>query len=293
LQGSLAAAALSTQPLTLLAESDAPAPAKQKFCAFEKPLTFLSHDELAEFIIELGFDGIEATVREGGRVAPDKVDEELPKLVEALHKRGRELTILTSDINTVEQPYTEPVLRAAAKLGIKYYRMLWFRYDLEKPILPQLDALRPKLKRLAALNRELGITALYQNHAGPKLLGAPLWDIYDLIKEFPPREISLAYDIRHAAVEGGMSWPIQFKLIQSHLGALYVKDFRWEKNIVKNTPLGKGQVDPAFFATFKKLNFSGPISLHIEYLDGRTDRKLFVDAFKNDLATLRSWLASD
>jgi len=290
LQNTLVATALTASSPALLAETSRAKTTTQTFCAFEKPLQFLSADELADLITELGFDGIEATVRDQGRVLPEKVEEDLPRLSEALKKRGREITILTSGINSVDSPHAEKVLRTAARLGIKRYRMLWYRYDLEKPILPQLEAIRPKLKQLAALNRELGLTALYQNHAGANMVGAPLWDLYELIKEFSPREIAVAFDIRHAAVEGGLSWPVQFKLLQPQLGSVFVKDYRWENGKVLNVPLGQGQVDRKFFAMLKSAPFSGPISLHVEYFSGEPDKTALTDAFRRDFVTLRSWI---
>src|SRR2546421_6935418 len=106
------ALAASVAP-TLAAEKKSP----WKFCAFEKPVMFLSYDETAEFFAELGFDGIEAAVRPGGHVLPERVEEDLPKFVEALKKRGLEITILTSGIGNATQPHAEKVLRTAAKLG--------------------------------------------------------------------------------------------------------------------------------------------------------------------------------
>jgi sugar phosphate isomerase/epimerase len=283
----------ATQSASILRALEKPSQAAgHKFCAFEKPLQFLSYDELAELMAELGFNGIEATVRDKGHVLPARVEEDLPRLVEALKKRGLEITILTSDINSADSPHAEKVLRTAAKLGIKRYRMLWYKYDLQKPIRPQLDAIRPKLKQLAALNRELGLSALYQNHSGANLVGAPLWDIYDLVKNFDPKEIGLAFDIRHATVEGGLSWPLQFKLVQSHVTSVFVKDFKWKGAKVESVPLGDGVVDRKFFSTLQQTNFTGPISLHVEYLDGKKDKDLLAEAFKKDLATLRAWLSA-
>ncbi|MEO5802997.1 MAG: sugar phosphate isomerase/epimerase family protein [Verrucomicrobiota bacterium] len=284
---------LMTQPVSLFAQNAklARAATRRNLCAFEKPLQFLSFDELAELLAEIGFSGIEAAVRPGGHVLPEKVEEDLPRFIAALKKRGLEMTVLTSGINSVDSPHAEKVLRTAAKLGVKRYRMNWYRYDLEKPILPQIEAIRPKLKTLAALNRELGLTALYQNHAGDKMVGAPLWDIYSLIKDFAPKEIALAYDIRHATVEGGLSWPLQFNLVKSHIGAVFVKDFVWENAKVKNVPLGEGMVDKKFFPMLKEANFTGPISLHVEYLDHSREKKVLAEAFGKDFATLQDWLA--
>jgi len=262
-----------------------------KFCAFEKPLQFLSFDDLADLMAELGFAGVEATVRPGGHVLPERVEEDLPKFVEALKKRGLEITILTSGINSTDQPHTEKVLRTAAKLGIQRYRMLWWRYDEKKPIWPQVEALRPVLKDLVALNREVGISGLYQNHAGANMVGASLWDIYELIRGYAPKEIGLAYDIRHAQVEAGMAWPTQFQLVQSHVTAVCVKDFEWETGNVKSVPLGAGRVDKKIISLVREAKFTGPISVHVEYFPGDSrDKKAMAEALRKDFETLQAWL---
>lgn len=291
-QSTLAALAAATLPaVTSLA---APPDGKKlpwRFCAFEKPLLFLNYDDTADVFAELGFDGIEAAVRPGGHVLPERVEEDLPKFVEALKKRGLEITVLTSAISSAEQPHAEKTLRTAAKLGIKRYRMDWWRYDLKQPIPAQLDALRPRLKDLAALNRSLGVTGLYQNHAGANMVGAPLWDIYSLLREHDPKDVALAFDIRHATVEGGLSWEIEFNLVKSHIGVVYFKDFVWEGRKVKNVALGSGLVDPKFGEVLRNSGFAGQISLHVEYGSGR-DVKVFKDAFQKDFATLREWLSA-
>lgn len=262
-----------------------------KFCAFEKPLLFLNYDDTADVFAELGFDGIEAAVRPGGHVVSERVEEDLPKFVEALKKRGLEITVLTSNIGRADQPHAEKTIRTAAKLGIKRYRMDWWRYDLKQPIQSQLDGLRPRLKDLAALNRSLGVTGLYQNHCGANIVGAPLWDIYSLIREHDPKDVALAFDIRHATVEGGLSWEIQFNLVKSHIGVAYFKDYVWDGRKVKNVPLGSGLVDPKFGGVLGNSGFAGPISLHVEYGSG-TDKKVFLEAFRKDFATLREWLGA-
>jgi len=289
-----ALAALATAAWPGMASFAASAEGKKlpwKFCAFEKPLLFLNYDDTADVFAELGFDGIEAAVRPGGHVVPERVEEDLPKFAEALKKRGLEITVLTSNIGRADQPHAEQTLRTAAKLGIKRYRMDWWRYDLKQAIPAQLESLRPRLKELAALNRSLGVTGLYQNHAGANMVGAPLWDIYSLIREQDPKDVAVAFDIRHATVEGGLSWEIQFHLVKSHLGVAYFKDYVWDGRKVKNVPLGNGLVDPKFGGVLRNSGFAGPISLHVEYGSG-TDKQVFVDAFRKDFKTLREWLGA-
>ena len=264
-----------------------------KFCAFEKPLTFLSFDELTDLMAELGFDGIEAAVRPGGHVLPERVEEDLPKFVEALKKRGLEITILTSGINSVAQPHTEKVLRTAAKLGIQRYRMLWWKYDTKRAIWPQVEALRPVLKDLVALNREVGMSGLYQNHAGAEMVGASLWDIWELIKDYPPKDIGLAYDIRHSQVEANLAWTTQFHLVKSHIAALCVKDFDWANGKLITVPLGEGRVDKKVFGLIKEMKFAGPMSVHVEYFPAESkDKRAIGEAFGKDFETVRRWLRS-
>jgi sugar phosphate isomerase/epimerase len=267
--------------------------AAHTICCFAKPLQRMEFDELADRMAEMGFQGIEATIRKGGQVEPARVVDDLPRLVEALKKRDLEITIMASDVNSVDQPETEAVLRTAAKLGITRYRMKYFTYNLKQPIRPQLEKLRPGLKQLAALNRELGITGVYQNHSGAKYVGAPLWDIYELIRELPPAELGIAYDIRHATVEGGQSWPLEFQLVQSHLNMVFVKDFAWEGRQVKNVPLGSGMVSPRFFDVMRQAKFKGPISLQMEYVDHRDPSLLneSLQAISNDMKVLQQWLS--
>jgi sugar phosphate isomerase/epimerase len=261
-----------------------------RICAFEKFLQKLSYDDLADTIAELGFVGIEATVRNKGHVLPERVEEDLPKLVEALQKRNLEVTTMASDVLNPQQPLTEKVLRTAVGLGVKSYRMGFYKYDLKKPILPQLEAIRPGLKDLAVMNRELGISALYQNHSDAKYVGATIWDLYLLLKDIPTEEISCAFDIRHTTIEAGLSWPVLYDVIKPHIGALYVKDFVWKGKKAAHVPLGTGRVDPDFFRIVKQDNFQGPISLHVEYLPkGSTQEN--IDALRRDLKVLKGWLA--
>ncbi len=261
---------------------------------FTKPFNSLSFEQLADAVASLGFDGIEAPIRKGGHIEPAEVEVKLPQLVQALAKRDLSVTIMTSDIDDPTDPVSIRVLRTAAGLGIKRYRMNYVKYDLSRPVAEQLNRWRTQFQELAALNRELGITALYQNHASNKNLGAVIWDLQQVLEGIPVEEIGVAYDIRHATVEGGTSWPITFNMIRPHIDTVYVKDFRWDGKEIVNVPLGEGNVDPKFFSMLAASGFSGPISLHEEYFDHRKPELVtqHLTAIKNDVQTLRKWLDS-
>jgi sugar phosphate isomerase/epimerase len=259
-------------------------------CAFIKPLQSLSFAELADAMAELGLQGIEATVRKGGYVAPEEASAKLPLLVRALESRGLRVTLMTTDVLRADRQ-SERLLQVAADQGITRYRMGLYQYDLKLPIHGQLDALRPEVAKLAGLSRKVGIQALYQNHSGETNVGGTIWDVYQLIKDLPSLEIDLAFDIRHATIEAGMSWPVLYHAVKHRVSAVYVKDFTWNGSRARHVPLGTGRINPTFFSMLQSEAYQGPYSLHVEYLLDR-GATANLAAFRRDLAILISWMST-
>src|SRR5262245_14288090 len=117
----VAVGAASTVGSTLVAA--APTPEKRfQIIAFTKSFRTLNATDTANLVAEVGWDGVELPVRnQEGHIAADRVEEELPKFIEALRQRGREVSIVTTDIMSVT-PAAEKILRTASKLGVKRYR---------------------------------------------------------------------------------------------------------------------------------------------------------------------------
>jgi sugar phosphate isomerase/epimerase len=269
-------------------------PLTRQILTFSKPFQNLNFHQTADLIAEVGFDGLECPVRPKGQILPERAEEDLPKMVEALASRGRHLGMLTTDI-TAAEPGAEKLLRTAKALGISRYRLGYLHYNLNAPIAPQLADLKPRLKDLASLNREIGIQGGYQNHHGTDYVGAPVWDLVSLLDSIDPAHLGICFDIGHATLEGGTSWPIEARIAAPHLACIYVKDFQWVAQLEKGSgstamwgPLGKGMVRPEFFQWLRTSGYSGPISLHCEYLSGATPAN--IRQMKLDLAQLKSWL---
>jgi len=156
------------------------------------------------------------------------------------------------------------------------------------------------LDGLEAMNRHYGICGVFQNHSGSRSVGAPMWDIYELIKECDHRYIAAHFDIGHATVEGGNAWPIDFRCLQPMLGAVVVKDFNWVRESpgkrpeVQWCPIGKGMIDPSFCDMLLESGFQGPVTMHYEYhVDGKTQAERtqnWIKAMRQDTLTLRNWL---
>jgi sugar phosphate isomerase/epimerase len=270
----------------------APAPAKFKIIGFIKPFQTLPFREVAAIAREVGWSGIECPLRKGGTIEPERVEEDLPKLMDALRGGELDLSVISTDVEDANAPLTQKVLRTASKLGVRRYRLKHYYYDLDKPLAPQLENFRAKLRDLAQLNRELNLQGSVQNHSGRNYVGAPVWDIWELIRTLDPKHMGIFFDVGHATIEGGYSWPVQAKLAEPFLATVSVKDFTWVKGQrgwrAEWCPLGEGMVSRQFFEKLGKSDFNGPITQQFEYAMG--EGKQMTAAMKKDLAVLRKWL---
>jgi len=264
------------QLLATLATASAPVRAGQALprpiCAFSKHFHWLSIEETASMCATLGYDGIDLTVRPGGHVEPERVEEDLPKAAETIRRAGLEIPMVTSGIVDVTTPHAERILKTLKATGIRLYRWGGFRYDAKRAIPAQLAEMQPRVKDLAAMNRHYGLTAMYHTHSGIDQVGASMWDLYLLFKDIAPGAVAVNYDVGHAVVEGGYGgWINSTRLLLPYMRGVAVKDFAWKKNAHGEwrpgwCALGRGMVDfPRFFEMLKAGGFNGPVQLHMEY----------------------------
>ena len=282
----------------------AAAKGKMEFCVFSKHLQFLSWAEMAAAAKEIGFEGVDLTVRKGGHVKPERVADDLPKAAEAIRAAGMRLTMITTDIADMTTAHAEPVLRAAKKAGVTHYRWDGYKYKEGVGLPEQLKALEPRVKELGAFNKELGMCAMYHTHSGAGRVGASQWDLWLLLKDIDKRYISYNFDVAHATIEGGLGgWVHSTRLALPHMGGLALKDFKWGRGgagkwRVDWCPIGEGMVQTREFLRMAKAGgFAGPVQVHYEYDLGGADKgaaKITISkaqafgAMKRDLDALRA-----
>lgn len=275
----------------------------RKINVFSKHLQWLNYSEMAKTAREIGFDGIDLTVRPKGHVLPERVKEDLPKAVKEIRGQGLTIDRITTAITDPDDPFTIPILETAAGLGIKNYRTGWLQYDPSVTIKENLNRINQGLVKLAALNKNLGLKGAYQNHAGENVGGA-VWDLEIMLDGIDPDYLGIRYDIRHATASGGPSWPVGLKYVADKINSLDLKDFIWEKKDGSwqpvTVPLGKGMVDfERYFKLINELNVPGDFTLHFEYDLGGADEgasklsvspQVVTSAMKRDLSVLKSWI---
>lgn len=284
----------------------AAAPTRLKIAIFSKHLQFTEGEELPKTAAEVGFDAIDITTRKGGHVEPERVKQDLPKLVAAIKQHGLAVPMVTTDVVDAETPFTEDILKTASELGIRHYRFGGFKWDAAKPYAPQVEAFKPRLAKLAALNAKYQMCAIYHTHSGVGLVGASIWDLHEIMHGLNPNAIGINYDVGHATVEGGVGgWIASYRISGAHVRGIAVKDFLWGKDArgrwqAQWKPLGEGMVHfPEFFAMVAESGFAGPLQIHFEYpLGGSNDGKReltipraeVIAAMKKDLGMLRGYL---
>jgi sugar phosphate isomerase/epimerase len=267
---------------------------------FSKHLQFLKYQELADAAKEMGFDGIDLTVRPNGHVLPERVEEDLPKAAEAMRKAGLQPLLMTTAVDDANDSTDKKLIATASKLGFRRYRMNWLTYKEGEPMPAQIEQFEKQMRALSLLNKQYGLTGLYQNHSG-RGVGSNMWEVWQLLKEVDKQYLGSQYDIRHAMVEGAESWQNGFELIHDQIKSVTVKDFKWGETNGKwhvvDVPIGEGMIDfVAYFKLLKKYNIDVPVTLHIEYdlggaQSGATsiaiDKKEVFSAMKKDLAKVR------
>ena len=243
-----------------------------KICIFSKHFQWTDITECAAMSKQIGFDGIDITVRKAGHVLPENVERDLPKAVEIIRKEGLMVPMITAEIVDAKTPHAEEILRTASGLGIHHYRWGGFPYTYERPIADQLEEMKPRVAGLAQLNERYKMAAMYHTHSGLRQIGAPIWDLWYVLKDMDPRWVGINYDIGHATVEGGFGgWIDSARLVRKYMRGVALKDFKWGQNARGQwapqwCAAGEGMVNfTGFFEILNTQKFSGPLQLHFEY----------------------------
>ena len=267
---------------------------------FSKHLQFLDYTQTGEIAAELGFDGVDLTVRPKGHVLPETVKEDLPKAINGISQGGSNCSLITTSIESVSNPLDVNIIETAAKSGIKYYRTHWFKYIKDRSMTDSLAIYQDEIKKLGDFNKENDIIGCYQNHAGTDI-GSSFWEIHQILQTVDKQYFGTEYDIRHATAEGGYSWVNGFELLREQIKVIVLKDFKWARVDGKwtalNVPIGEGMVDfTRFFQLLKKYQINVPVSLHLEYPLGgaekgnysiTVDKKIVFESMKKDLDMIR------
>jgi len=281
----LAGAAAVTASAPLRAQT-VPANGRWPIGLVSRHLQWTNVEHAIDVARAIGFDEIEWNVRVGGHIEPSRVERDLPRVVALTRQAGLGVTMITTSIQDAASPFAEPILATAAGLGIRVYRGgQYFRWDYDGNLAAQLEALKPRVRALQALNAKYNTTVAYHTHSSRGNIGGNIWDFWTVLRDFDPNLIALNYDIGHATARGGLGWIDAAKVVAPLIRSVAIKDFLWTRGFrdqdmalrvieplspspwgVEWQPVGDGMVDfPLFFSFLRTMRFQGPMNLHLEH----------------------------
>ena len=219
----------------------------------------------------------------------------MPRYAAALAKHSVRMLLLTTGIRGVDSPHAHDILAAGKKLGLRYYRLDFWTHRPNVPPEKLLAEIHASLKELAAMNREIGMCVVFENHSSPPgrpnaYAGGNLDELYAIVKDFDPNQIGVAFDLGHAIIAHGDRWREHFEKLQSHIRVVYLKDLRRPRSFVR---FGDGEfARSGFFELLKKMNYDAPLAIHIEYpwaAAGHKDQATMIEMLKHSRSTVADW----
>src|SRR5688572_14580914 len=97
---------MAAAPAAMAAASSARPPV----CIFSKHMAQFNWDELGKNAKQIGFDGVDLTVRAKGHVEPGRAAEDIPKAIAAIKAHGLSVPMITTGLLNADDPAARPPL---------------------------------------------------------------------------------------------------------------------------------------------------------------------------------------
>ena len=237
------------------------------FTVFTKPWKTKSLPELARFVSNLGFDGVELPVRPGFQVEPENIARDLPAAARIFADHGLRIGTLAGSTD-------EATIAACAESGIPIIRvcesidMAIGYLATEKRLRQQDDDLIPTLD-------SHGVAIGVQNHCDFCVNNA--MGLLHLLQGYDPKHVCAVLDQAHNGLNGEPP-ELAIDIVWSHLRVANFKNAFWIRSNGPEAPEaawqkhwttgrhGLGQWTRTV-GELKKRSYSGDVCLTAEYSD--------------------------
>lgn len=264
-----------------------------QFTVFTKPWPEKSLPELAQFIKDLGFDGIELPVRPGFQITPEHVERDLPEATQIFADHGLKIA-------SVAGTPDEAMIAACGAAGVPLIRIM-ARINMDTGYRATEENLCQVFDRCLPLLEETGVALGVQNHAG-NFIGSAI-GIMHLIEQYDPKQIGIVLDLAHCSL-AGEPVPIAIDVAWSHLLLVNLKNGYWQR--VGTSETGEAQWKHSWTTSkegltswqevadeLKRRNYQGDICLTAEYSAPKANPSIRVkELIAKDFAYAKSLLSS-
>jgi len=228
-------------------------PAMPPLCLFSKGLAKVGYTDLGEIVKQMGFDGVDLTVRPGGHVEPRLSNVDLVRAFESIAGAGLECPMITTALTSPMDAGALAVLAISGRTSIPLFRVGEWRAST--------PAYRREIGGLLSIGSRYGIAMALHNYTGENA-GETDWNVAEALAGFDPKWAGAYFDPIHH----GEKWQEALKPLLPRLRAVAVKDFKLTKTGAVPCPLGEGAMDAGrLFAVLAEAGFAGPLSLRMEY----------------------------
>ena len=258
-----------------------------RYIMFTKHLSPLSIEEAARRVAEIGFEGLDLTLREGGHILPENAAD-LAGAAKTVRAMGLDIPMITTNVTEADGPYARDIFRAAAEANVRQIKLGYWGYKGFGQLQAQLDETRRKLDGLEALAAEFGVRANIHIHCD-NVLSADGAIVYQLLNGRDRERVGAYIDPGHMTVEGGGSgWKMALDLLSPWINLVAVKAMAWthqydadlaqERWRWQQVPLRQGLVPwLEVFRYLRQIGYDGIVSLHSEYQGSYSWRDLSLE----------------
>ena len=239
-------------------------------CCYSQNLAKVEYPELGIIAEQIGYDGVDLTVRPGGHVSPYVLNVDLVRAFESVRAAGLELPMITTALTTGGDPTAYPILAITGRTTVHLYRTgIWSANGVTDKA-TRLARIRNDLLSLVFLGQRCQMTAMIPNRAGADF-GASIAETDAVIRDLDPLWLGYCFDPSQAVTaDDPDDWEPALRLALPRLKAVALQDcVRTGSDTgprLEACPLGEGVVDwSRFFSILAEAKFTGPATLHFEY----------------------------
>ena len=242
--------------------------------AFAKWCRDMPLHEMAPYLKELGFDGVDLPVRPiAGAITPEQAPAMLPEAARLFADQGLTLDQVVTGISGPGDE-TERQLATFAEAGVKIARLGgWHVPDGEDPR-ALLDRARRDVAEMQPLLEKYGVQAAIQNHSGP-YLESNISGCLRIIETCDPKWVGVQCDSGHLPV-AGETFDLAVDLLGPFLTSVNLKCMRKAHTLDRQSgqlqytnvvvPLWDGMTDvPVVLRKLKSVGYEGALCIHAEY----------------------------
>ncbi len=249
----------------------------------------IDYNDMGGFLQAMGFDGVELTVQPGGHIPLEgDIDLHLERAVEAMTGVGLDVPVISTSITSAMTKELRTIVGWGSEMGVPIFSPGQWPNRGDGSMGSVIAAQR-EIAMLAQIGRAAKMQIAVHN-ATPNYVFSSVAELNTAIRPFDAI-VGFNFDAGYAAAFSGSAPEdavAALRLALPRLKMATARDCVWSKAsdgspTLKQCPLGEGMVDwPRFFGELARANFTGPITLQVEY--GPKDD---LAAVKKDLAFLK------